>query len=115
MAGARLGVIKEIGVDDDSASVIFTMMYESILEFAHALAALKGYKILDHVCIAAFLEDMGIRSIAAKFDSYRKTRNSVNYYGKKLEREYVEISLREMDDVIEMLKKEYVKLTVRQK
>ncbi len=113
MAEARLDVIKEIEMDDDSASVIFTMMYESILEFAHALAALKGYKILDHICTKAFLEDMGIQSIAAKFDIYRKTRNSVNYYGKKLERQYVEISLREMNKVIESLKNEYVKLSER--
>ncbi len=113
MAEVRLDVIKEIEMDDDSASVIFTMMYESILEFAHALAALSGYKILDHVCTKAFLEDMGIRSIAAKFDIYRKNRNSVNYYGKKLEREYVEISLREMNGVIGKLKSEYAKLTSR--
>ena len=110
MAEARLDVIKEIEMDDESASVIFTMTYESILEFAHALAALKGYKILDHICIKAFLEDIGIRSIAAKFDIYRKNRNSINYYGKKLDRKYVEISLREMNNVIEMLKNEYVKL-----
>ncbi len=111
MAENRMGIVKEIKMDDNSASVIFTMMYDSMLEMSHAIAALKGYKILNHICTTAFIENLGMHDVAVKFDGYRKIRNSVNYYGKRLKKDFVSASLEEMGRVMVKLRKEYERLS----
>lgn len=111
MAEVRIDLINKNPVEEDSASVIFTLMYDSLLEMAHAIAALKGYKILNHVCTVSFIEDLGMHDTAVKFDNYRKIRNSVNYYGKRLKMDFVKLSLEEMKRVYSRLKEDYTKLS----
>ncbi|MFA4820463.1 MAG: hypothetical protein WC613_05925 [Candidatus Aenigmatarchaeota archaeon] len=63
----------------------FTLAYDSMREALEALAIRKGYKIYNHECYTYFLKEViGESSIGDEFDSIRKIRNNVNYYGKSL-------------------------------
>lgn len=75
-----------------------SLLYDSLREILEALAIKKGFKIYNHECYVAFLKEiLNLSREADIFDNLRKTRNAINYYGKKLEKE-------EADAVIEQLK-----------
>ncbi len=109
LAENKWKVAMKININEENASVLFTMVYDVLLEISHAIAVSKGYKILNHLCTTAFLENMGLHGIAIKFDTYRKIRNGVNYYGRQLKKDFVEASLEDMENVKKRLESEYRK------
>ena len=75
-----------------------TLLYDALREYLECLAIKNGYKIYNHECYTAFLREiLGLSKEADIFDRLRKTRNSINYYGKMLTKE-------EADEVIKNLK-----------
>ena len=72
-------------MDDVTATSKFSLAYESLREALEALAIKKGYKIYNHECYTYFLKEIIRESEKSdEFDSIRKIRNAVNYYGKEL-------------------------------
>ena len=62
------------------------MVYDCLREVLEALAIKKGFKIYNHECFCAFLKNICNEfSFAESFDRFRKIRNKINYYGKKVE------------------------------
>jgi len=104
MADSRIRFIKKLDTWKDYASILFSDMYESVLEYCQALACLEGFKILNHVCITDFLKELGMQDISVKFERYRKLRNSINYYGKVLDPDFSLRSISEMQSAIRRLK-----------
>lgn len=104
MADSRIKFVRELDAKKDYASILFSDMYESVLEYCQALACLEGFKILNHLCITDFLKELGMQDIAVKFDRYRKLRNSINYYGNVLDPDFSLRSISEMQSVIGRLK-----------
>jgi len=66
----------------------------------------KGYKIYNHECYCAFLKEIAGKSdIGDEFNSFRKLRNSINYYGKDISAEEANPVLKDMSKLIEKVKK----------
>lgn len=104
MADSRIVFIKNCNAKEDYASILFTNMYDGVLEYCHALASLEGFKILNHLCITDFLKELGMQDVAEKFDRFRKIRNSINYYGKSLDSGFSMKSISEMESAIQKLR-----------
>ena len=62
-----------------------TLFYDALRELLECVALVKGYKIYNHECYTYFLKEIIRESEKSdEFDSIRKIRNAVNYYGKEL-------------------------------
>jgi len=70
-----------------------------------ALSILNGYKVSNHICYVAFLREiMDMEKNADQFNSFRKLRNGLNYYGEDITTCNAMIVIKEMDDLLIVLK-----------
>lgn len=80
----RLTILKEI--TEKTANFIFEDYYSSILEIIHALILLEGFKVNNHVCLGFYIKDILKRDDLFRiFDDCRFKRNSLVYYGKRMD------------------------------
>jgi len=95
-----------IRLDKTTASTKVGIIYDSIRELLEALAIKKGYKIYNHDCFCAFLDEICKDKKSSKiFDKLRRIRNKINYYGVTLEISEAKEIIRE----ISLLRKEVIK------
>lgn len=72
-------------LNEENANYIFENYYSSLLEFLHALTILKGFVVNNHICLSYFLRDILKRNDLFRiFDDCRFKRNSLVYYGKRM-------------------------------
>lgn len=84
-----------------TASSKVSLAYDSLRELLEALSIKKGHKIYNHECYTAFLKEIiGNSALGDEFDSIRKIRNAVNYYGKKLNVEEAAMLLKAIKGLI---------------
>ncbi|MEM3370929.1 MAG: hypothetical protein QW471_04545 [Candidatus Woesearchaeota archaeon] len=82
-----------------------SLLYDSLREILEALAIKKGFKIYNHECYTAFLKEIiGLSREADIFNDLRKTRNDINYYGKKLEKEEAKVIIEKLKNLISKFK-----------
>lgn len=82
-----------------------SLLYDALRELLECLALKHGYKIYNHECYAAFLKEIMHLTIEADiFDKLRKTRNGINYYGMLLSAEEAEGVIKELKELIKMIK-----------
>lgn len=99
---------KIIPLKEMSYKSILRELYEGLRQFCEGIGYIKGYKFENHVAITFFIRDvLNETEISNKFDRYRELRNSVNYYGKEINKETVLEMLKEIDGVIKLLE-EYI-------
>ena len=73
-------------LNEKTANYIFEDYYSSILELAQALVLLDSYKVNNHVCLGFFLRDvLKKEDLFRLFDDCRYKRNSLVYYGKRMD------------------------------
>ena len=73
---------ERLGIDEFTASTKVSIVYDSLREILEALSIKKGYKIYNHECFRAFLEEIcNNKPLSMEFDKFRKIRNAINYYG----------------------------------
>ncbi|MBU0530050.1 MAG: hypothetical protein KKC05_00075, partial [Nanoarchaeota archaeon] len=89
--------VKKTEITEDNAPILFSEMYDSLLEICQSISCLEGYNVLNHKCMRHFLERLDLHSIAERFDRFRKIRNNINYYGKDIETGFAKASISEMD------------------
>ena len=78
--------LKENEIKESNVNYIFEGYYSSVLEMLHAILLLKGYKVTNHICLGYYLRDMLKRDdLFRLFDDCRFKRNSLVYYGKKMD------------------------------
>jgi len=66
-----------------TAASKITLAYDAVRELMEAVALKQGYKIYNHECYCALFKEVLERSgLGDEFDSFRRIRNAVNYYGK---------------------------------
>ncbi len=109
-ANAIVKFASENKLTEENARFILEAYYSSILEMAHSLLLLNGFKVDNHVCIGYYLRDVLKREgLFRIFDDCRYERNSVLYYGKKIDFEIAKESINKMTGLIDefslMLKK----------
>ena len=92
-------------LDDTTASSKLTLVYDALREILEALAIAKGFKIYNHECYCAFLNEiMREDRLSKKFDDFRKLRNAVNYYGKDIKADETKSVLEAMFKLIKQVK-----------
>ncbi|MBR9690772.1 hypothetical protein GOV08_03750 [Candidatus Woesearchaeota archaeon] len=80
----RISLIDEI--NEKNCNFVFEDYYTSVLEVLQALVISRGYNVLNHVCIGYYLRDVLKREdLFRVFDDIRYKRNSLTYYGSKMD------------------------------
>ena len=81
-------------VNEKNCNFVFEDYYVSVLEYLQALVLLKGYKILNHICLGYYLRDvLKYEDLFRIFDDLKYKRNSLTYYGKIMDFEIAKNSL----------------------
>ncbi len=102
-AQERINLIKEI--NEKNCNFVFEDYYTSLLEFLQAFAIKKGYKVLNHLCLGYYLRDvLKRRDLFIMFDDMRYKRNSLTYYGKKMDFESCKEAIEKCKKLIKEIK-----------
>lgn len=83
-AHARTKLISNI--DEENCNFVFEDYYTSLLEILQAIMFNKGLNVQNHICIGYYLRDIMKRDDWFRtFDDLRYKRNSLTYYGSRME------------------------------
>ena len=103
---ARIIFLNENNVSESNARFIFENYYTSAIELIHALTLIAGFKVDNHVCLGYYLRDvLKLEMLYRIFDECRYRRNSIVYYGKKLEFSIAKESIDKIKRLIAELRK----------
>jgi len=100
-ASGRIQFLTESTLKESNANYIFESYYSSVLELIHALVLLQGYKVIIHVCLGYYLRDiLKTEHLFRLFDDCRSNRNSLVYYGRKMDFETAKLSIKKSKQLI---------------
>ncbi|MEM3374558.1 MAG: hypothetical protein QW757_03915 [Candidatus Woesearchaeota archaeon] len=95
----RINLISEI--NQKNCNFVFEDYYTSLLELLQASAFLNGFNISNHICLGFYVRDFLKREdLFRLFDDLRYKRNSLTYYGIKMEEK---IALQAIDNCKRMI------------
>ena len=78
-----------------------------MLEFLQAITFKKGFNILNQICLGYYLRDVLKREdLYLLFDDIRYKRNSLTYYGKRMDYETAKYAIEKCKKIIKELKNE---------
>ena len=101
-ANERINLIKE--VNEKNCNFIFEDYYTSLLELLQAMAFKKGFNILNHICLGYYLRDVLKREdLYILFDDLRYKRNSLTYYGNRMDYETAKQAIERCKKIIKEL------------
>ncbi|MBI4453617.1 hypothetical protein HY636_03145 [Candidatus Woesearchaeota archaeon] len=102
-ARERISLIKEI--NQKNCNFVFEDYYTSILELLQAITFKKGYNILNHICLGFYLRDILKRDdLYLLFDDLRFKRNSLTYYGSRMDFETAKQAIEKCKKIIKELR-----------
>ncbi|HLC19930.1 MAG TPA: hypothetical protein VJK72_03350 [Candidatus Nanoarchaeia archaeon] len=103
-AEGRIEASREI--NEKTANYVFEDYYSSVLEFLHAIVLLEGYNVSNHVCLGYYLRDvLKEEHLFRIFDDCRYKRNSLVYYGKRMDFETAKDAIKKAQKMITEFKK----------
>ena len=108
MCTVRLRIVKGIGLDGETASVIAEDYYEIIKELLTALLLLHGLKSDNHECLIAFFK----RTYSDKeyevgvIFELKRIRNRISYDGFFVDEMYVQMNRLEFEHIITFVETE---------
>ena len=105
----HLSFLKDQNIDDISAGSILVTYYEALREVTEAMCLKEGFRVYSHEAFAYFLKEKDEIPESVKFDNLRKLRNSVNYYGEKVNASEVKAAKEQIVELIPYLKNKYLK------
>ncbi len=106
IAEGRINFLEKIKITNENVNYIFEGYYTSILELLQALVLKEGYKVRNHICLGFFLRDiLKEEELFRMFNDLRFKRNSLVYYGRKMEFEVGKDSIKKSKILIKDLKK----------
>jgi|SRR3989344_879204 len=93
-------------VNEKTANYVFEDYYSSVLELIHAIVILEGYNVSNHICLGYYIRDvLKKEELYRTFDDCRYKRNSLTYYGKRMDFETAKDAIRKAKNLIEELKR----------
>jgi len=93
-------------VNERNCNFVFEDYYTSLLELLQALVIKQGYKVLNHICLGYYIRDVLKREdLFIIFDDLRYKRNSLTYYGSKMEFEIAKQSIKKCQTIIKEIEK----------
>lgn len=102
----RLATAALLPINETTSESVITLYYDSLRELLEAIANAHGYKIYNHECFTAFLREvLKKESEAAAFDRFRKLRNGINYYAKRVPPGDAAIIVQEIKELVQKCKK----------
>ena len=105
-AQGRNDFLKNHEINENNASYIFEGYYSSALEILHSLVLIEGYKISNHICLGYYLRDVLKREDLFRiFDSCRFKRNSLIYYGKRMDLDTAKKAIKDCLGLIKEIEK----------
>lgn len=100
-AKGRVQFLTETNIKESNANYIFESYYSSVLELMHAIVLLHGYKVGNHICLGYYLRDiLQKQDIFKLFDDCRFKRNSLVYYGRKMDFENAKLGIEKCKKLI---------------
>ncbi len=82
-----------------------SLQYDSLRILLEVLTLTKGYKVYNHECYVYFLKNILNKSLLADdFNEFRKLRNSINYYGKRINNIDAEMIIKKMKSFIKEIR-----------
>ncbi|MDD3175467.1 MAG: hypothetical protein PHU51_03250 [Candidatus Nanoarchaeia archaeon] len=100
----RLDLINEI--NEKNCNFVFEDCYTSLMELLQAITFMKGFNVGNHICLGFFLRDVLERNdLFEIFDDLRYKRNSLTYYGNKMEFEIAKDAIIKCKKIISELNK----------
>jgi uncharacterized protein (UPF0332 family) len=92
-------------INEAGANYIFEAYYSSALEMLHAMLLLRGYKVGNHICLGYYLRDVLKKDdLFRHFDDCRYKRNSLIYYGRKMDFEVAKSAIEKCKTLIKEVK-----------
>ena len=85
MSNIKETTVKTAQLSEQNISAYVSLAYDSLREVLEAICIFQGYKVLSHICVGELLKDLLEDFDYDDFDRMRYTRNSINYYGIKVE------------------------------
>lgn len=106
-ADERISLVKD--VTEKNCNFVFEDYYTSLIELLQSLTFLKCYNVLNHMCMGFYLRDVLKREDLFRiFDDLRYKRNSLTYYGSRMDfgtaKQAIEKCKRLIKELKEMLK-----------
>lgn len=101
----RIAFLKELPIKESNANYIFEGYYSSMLELMHGMVLVEGYAVSNHLCLGFYLRDiLHNPALFRLFDGCRYKRNSLVYYGKKMDFETAKEAIEKCKTFIEALR-----------
>lgn len=85
MSNIKESAVKTAKINKVNISAYISLAYDSLREILEAICISHGYKVLSHICLGELLKDLLKEFDYNEFDRLRYVRNSINYYGEKVE------------------------------
>jgi hypothetical protein len=96
---------KLLPVNEITKETVISLFYDTLRELLEALALKHKFKVYNHECYTSFLNNIiKDEELALEFDSLRLLRNSINYYGKKIELNDSRLILLKLEKLIRRIK-----------
>lgn len=106
VARDRLKYLDKEEITKLNCSFILEHYYSALIEFLHSIALKRGYKILNHLCITSFIREvLNRKDISKEFDKFRKIRNNLVYYGRRLDSKIAKKRIKEIKKIINQVQK----------
>jgi len=107
-AEERIKIIQKI--DEKNCNFVFEDYYTSFLELLQAIVIKEGYNVLNHLCLGYYIRDVLKRDdLYNIFDDIRYKRNSLTYYGTRMDFETAIQAIEKCKKLIKEFKLEYSK------
>jgi len=85
VSNIKENTVKEASLNNKNITAYVSLAYDSLREVLEAICVSRGYKVLSHACIGELLRSLLEQFDYNEFDRLRYARNSINYYGIKIE------------------------------
>ncbi|PIZ51451.1 hypothetical protein COY27_03610 [Candidatus Woesearchaeota archaeon CG_4_10_14_0_2_um_filter_33_13] len=85
MAQIKEDAVNNAEINQINISAYVSLAYDALREALEAFCVKSGYKVLSHVCIGELLKKLVDNLYFEEFDRVRWIRNSINYYGQKVD------------------------------
>ena len=105
-ARGRVEYLEEVSVKEKNANYLFESYYASVVEMLHAFMVQEGFKVSNHICLGFYIKDVLRKDEMFRlFDDVRYKRNSLNYYGIKMDFETAKQAIDKCKALLEKIEK----------
>jgi uncharacterized protein (UPF0332 family) len=92
-------------LNENNANFVFEDYYSSVLELIHSIVILKGFNVKNHICLGFYIKDiLKDEELFLIFDDCRYKRNSLTYYGSRMDFETAKQTIAKCKILIKRLK-----------